>query len=562
VLVTSRSPEPWLGEVRRLPVGGLTPREADEYADYLLAPYPAARPRRAVRAFGELLEWLDGHPLSMRLILPHLDTTDPSALLDALRGAAPLPGTDEADDGRLTSLSASIAYSYAHLSESARRLLPAVCLFQGVADEDVLVAFSAVPAVPASFAAASREDWRRVLEEAAGVGLLTSLGVGMYQIHPALPAYLAARWRQEEPEDHDALRDAATGTLVAAYADFGRWLKRQIESGDAGLAFTVIGLHRRTMGHLLGHALTRKLWYEARGIIEPLSSYLKARGLVGEADSWTDQVLLATEGADGNVPQTDTPAGRLWLFVVGEKADRQRARFRLDEAERTYDQIRVTLEAQLASQQVKGDLSVAYHQLGRVAQDGGRLGEAAEWYRKSLVIKEGLGDRQGVSASYHQLGVVAQLEGQLGQAAEWYRKSLVISEELGDRSYMATSYHELGRVAQDGGRLGEAAEWYRKSLAIEKDLGHRRGMARTSGQLGLLAEQQGEVQLALEWTVRCVTVFEQFPHPLTSPGPRHLARLTATLGMEVLEETWRQVTGNPLPDNVREYVSRTGEGDG
>jgi hypothetical protein len=62
VLVTSRTPEPWLGEIRRVQVGGLTSREADEYADYLLAPYPAARPRRAARAFGELLEWLDGHP--------------------------------------------------------------------------------------------------------------------------------------------------------------------------------------------------------------------------------------------------------------------------------------------------------------------------------------------------------------------------------------------------------------------------------------------------------------------------------------------------------------------
>jgi hypothetical protein len=33
-------------------------------------PFPAAAARRTRRAFGELLEWLDGHPLTMRLILP------------------------------------------------------------------------------------------------------------------------------------------------------------------------------------------------------------------------------------------------------------------------------------------------------------------------------------------------------------------------------------------------------------------------------------------------------------------------------------------------------------
>ena len=51
-------------------MGGLPPEEAAEYAGELLAPYPAAASRRAGRAFGELMEWLDGHPLSMRLVLP------------------------------------------------------------------------------------------------------------------------------------------------------------------------------------------------------------------------------------------------------------------------------------------------------------------------------------------------------------------------------------------------------------------------------------------------------------------------------------------------------------
>ena len=58
---------------------------------YLLAPYPAARQRRERRSFGELLDWLDGHPLAMRLTLPRLDTTDPADLLAGLRGTAPCP---------------------------------------------------------------------------------------------------------------------------------------------------------------------------------------------------------------------------------------------------------------------------------------------------------------------------------------------------------------------------------------------------------------------------------------------------------------------------------------
>ena len=76
VVITSRTAEDWLGPIRRIEVGGLAREEAAQYAGALLAPYPAAAPRRARRAFGELLEWLDGHPLSMRLILPRLDASD------------------------------------------------------------------------------------------------------------------------------------------------------------------------------------------------------------------------------------------------------------------------------------------------------------------------------------------------------------------------------------------------------------------------------------------------------------------------------------------------------
>ena len=138
MVITSRAREDWLGEVRRITVGGLNRAEAAEYAGLLLAPFPAAQRRRERRSFGELLDWLDGHPLAMRLTLPRLQDTDPADLLADLRGTAPLPAGDDAGAGRLSSLGACITYSFAHLAGQARRLLPALSLFHGVADENVL----------------------------------------------------------------------------------------------------------------------------------------------------------------------------------------------------------------------------------------------------------------------------------------------------------------------------------------------------------------------------------------------------------------------------------------
>jgi tetratricopeptide (TPR) repeat protein len=634
VIITSRARERWLGQVRRIEVSGLNRAEAAEYAGYLLAPYPAAQARRERRSFGELLDWLDGHPLAMRLTLPRLEATGPADLLAGLCGTRPLPGAGDPDAGRTTSLPASITYSYTHLSAQTRRLLPGVSLFHGVADEDVLTLLSAVEGVPDRFAGIGREEWTAVLEDAARVGLLTGLGTGMYQIHPALPGYLAAGWHAEDPVAYGGERDACERALCTASAEFSRWLTGQIEFGNAGLAYTIIGLQRRTLGAMLGHALDRHAWNEAEGIVRTLDAYWDTRGLSEEADTWADRIMAAASPGQDK-PTGDSTARSLWLYTTTHQANRQYVDGQPDQARRTYRRALAYLQGQPETDWARGSIAVlyhqlgltaqvrgrleeaedwyrqsltikdelgnrpgmansygqlgnvardrgrleeaedwyrkaltlfeelgnrpgmalTYHQLGMTAQDRGRLEEADDWYHKALTIKQDLGDRPGVARTYHQLGNTAYLRGRLEEAEDWYRQSLTIEEDLGDRPQMATSYHQLGMTAQARRRLEEADDWYRQSLTIEEELGDRPGVASTYGQLGLLAQDRQQPGQALAWMIRCVTVFDQFPHPMTGPGPRHLARLTHELGMTALEQAWQQVTGQPVPQAVRDYLA-------
>ena len=677
VLLTSRAQETWLGRMRRIGVSGLNLTEAAQYANHLLEPYPSARRRRVRRSFGELLDWLDGHPLAMRLTLPRLDTVDPTDLLAALRGTAPPPVADAPPaaapgSGRTTSLAASITYSYAHLSERARRLLPAVSLFHGVADEDVLMLLSAAEGVPGRFAGISKDEWQAALADAARVGLLTGLGGGMYQVHPALPGYLAAGWNAENPSGYARERQECEQALCTACAAFSRWLTEQITSGDAALAFTVLRWEWRTLGAMLGHALDHRAWDDASGIVRALDAYWDARGLGAEAAGWADRILDAAVGP-GQAPSE--PASSLWLYTTIHQAGRQQDAGRQDQAAQTYRRTLAYLHDQPATSWTRDSIAVIYHQLGINAQDLGRLDEADDWYHKSLAMKENVGNRPGtaltyhglgmvarrrgrldeadewfrkalaieeelgngpgmarmyhqlgvtaedrgrleeaanwyrksltiseelgnrpyMAASYHQLGIIAQDLGRLEEAANWYRKSLTISEELGNRPYMASTYHQLGIIAQarerleeaddwyrksltikeelgnrpgmaityhqlgmtaqERGRLEEADDWYRKSLAIEEELGNRPGMATSYAQLGVLAEDQGQAALALTWNIRCVTLFDEFPSQLTGTGPSALVRLARQLGMPALEEAWREITGQPVPQQVRDYVA-------
>ncbi len=757
VIITSRTDEVWLGGVRRIGVAGLAAHEATEYAGELLAACPAAASRRATRSFGDLMEWLDGHPLSMRLVLPHLQTTDAGILLDGLKGTARLPESSEDDGngGRMATLAASIAYSYSHLPADTRRLLFAVSLVQSAAHVAALAGFSRAAGVPNRFRDASGPNWKAALEQAAQVGLVTRLGQGLYRLHPALPSYVAGQWRAEEPAAYDSQREAATRALLTAHSRLGAWCYKQIRTGNAGLAFTFLERERHTLGRLLGYALDHGLWSEAHGIAGSLSDYWDTRGLSEEARAWTDRARAAMEGPDGAAPALDSPAGALWLFLVGKQANRQMRSLHLDEAERTYREVLPVIQAQPASRQRQERLAVPYHQLGLIAQQRGRLDEATDWYAqalplweelgdqentargyyqlgriaeiqgrldeakdwharslairqdigdrlhaagnynqlgsiaeqqghldeardcyarslsikkelgdrrgaaityhqlgnlafgrghldqardwyarslgiheelgdqhgiatcyvslgnvahgrgrldeasdwygRALAIEEELGDRPGIVIPYHQLGIVAKDQGHLDEARDWYGRALAIEEELGDRPHMvgtyqglgalaqarrrldeaedwyarslaigkelgdrpsiATNYLNLGGLAQTRERLDEAEDWYARSLATSKELGDRPRMAASSGRLGLLAEARGQLAMALEWIVRSVAVFDEFPHPATGPGPRHLARLTSRLGIEALEERWQVVTGALLPQSVRDYVS-------
>ena len=592
VMITSRAQEGWLGEVRRITVGGLNRAEAAQYADYLLAPFPAARKRRERRSFGELLAWLDGHPLAMRLTLPRLDTTGPADLLAGLQGTTPLPVEEDAGPGRLSSLGACITYSFAHLSGQTRRLLPAVSLFHGVADENLLEVFSMVPGAPGRFAGVSKQEWTAVLQDAARVGLLTGFGGVMYRIHPALPGYLAAGWHAADPVGYSQEREACEQALCTASADFSRWANVQINSGNAPLAYAIIGWQRRTLGAMLGHALDRHAWDDARDIVRALDAYWDTRSLGDESAAWADRILDATVGPGQTPPE---PAESLWLHTTIQQGTRQQKAGQLDQAGRTYRRALAYLQDQPETNLTRRSTSVIYFQLGNIAHRRKRLDEAEDWYRKSLTIFDELGDRSGMAESYHQLGMTAQqrrrleeadnwsrkaltvkeelgdrsgmagtyhqlgtnafLHGRLDEAEKWYRKSLTIDEELGDRSGMADSYHQLGMIAQHRRRLDQAEEWYRKALTITEEVRDRPGMALTYGELGLLAEVRQQHGQALDWTVRCVTLFDQFPHPATGPGPMHLARLTKLLGMPALEAVWQQVTGQPVPQPVRDYVT-------
>ena len=525
VVITSRAREDWLGEIRRVPVPGLSRAEAAQYAQILLDPFPEAQRRQQHRSFGELLHWLDGHPLAMRLTLPLLQETDPKELLDRLRGIDPLPGGD--DGGvRLTSLSACVTYSLAHLGESDQRLLLALSLFDGIADENLLMLFSSMKEAPSRFAGATREEWAAVLQGAARVGLLSEISGGMFRIHPALPGYLAGAWLRADPDGYRQEREAAERALCAACADFSGWLTGQIGTGSAGPAHRIIGLQRQTLSAMLGHALDHHAWDDAGNILTALQAYWHARGLVAETDAWVDRIVAATTKS-GQQPVEGSES--LWLYSLGILASLRSEEGEFEKSAQANQQMIAWLEKGEVNESKRRGIAAAYHQSGIIAKYRGRLDEAESWYRKSLTFIEELGNHPAMASTFHQLGTIAQDRGRLDEADDFYRKSLTIEEELGDRSGMASTFHQLGRVAQDRGRLDEADDFYRKSFAIKEELGDRLGVASTYHELGVKALERRRPDEAEDWLRKSLTIKEELGDRLGVAITYHELGVTAQI---------------------------------
>lgn len=498
ILLTSRTPEDWLGGVQRVAVGRLIPDDAVQYADHLLAPLPSAAARRADLAFGELLTWLNGHPLSMRLILPHLETTEAADLLSALRGAAALP-----EDRLLT----GIAYSMAHLDPDDQRLLAAVCLFQGTVSAELLSIVFTSDDAPHRFRHVPGNRWEEVLHRAAHIGLLTAADYGWYGIHPALPAYLAGQWRAEDPDEFAAVERF----LVDAFPAVGAQMGEMTRSANAAKAYWLIGALRRTMGHLLSYALDHRLWLPALAILQPLREYWDRRWMVEESRAWGDRVLRAVESEDGFPGPLDESADMLWLSVISAEAQRlTRARL-LDDAEAMCLLARDRI---LAHSLDRAGLAILYHRLGEIAEARARWDDAENWHGQSLALEEELDDRAGIAWSHRALGDVAKARGQWDKARDRYLKSRDLKDELGDRRGVALACSALGNLAEIRKQWTEAQDWHREVRAISEELGDEDGSARAAHQLGSVAQRLGQFDAAEAWYHMSLEVSERMDDPL------------------------------------------------
>jgi tetratricopeptide (TPR) repeat protein len=527
VIMTSRSPEPWLGPTLRfeLPLSGLEGEERWEYCEIILREL-GLKVDRDDPEMKKLMDQLAGHPLAMRVVLPKLEHMPAGKVSEALRtNLAELGLSEQGEQGRLF---ATLRFVEQGLPEQLRPMMGLIALHEGH--------------LTASFLELMAEevnpDWTRerielLVAALVNAGLVSDHAGDTYEIHPLLTSYL--RSRGEAPEACQRAFVDVMGRLADDLAPRPYHEQRvPFLLCGANFHFALQLSQRLAMDQALA-ALNQSLatyaqhsrnFVEASRLFTELAQHCAAGAhWKGEAGAYHQLGIIATE-------QRDFATAQEWylksLDIKGKQGD-------LQGAASTYHTLgTVALEqrdfatagewylkslAISEKQNIPHLAAKTYYQLGKIAQEQQDFAAAREWNLKTLAIEEKQGNLEGAASTYHQLGVISAEQRDFATAREWILKSLAIKEQQGDLHGAAGTYHNLGVIAEQQRDFATAREWCLKSLAISEQLGDLHGAAGTYHNLGVIAEQQRDFETAREWYLKSLAISEK-------QGDLHVAGMT------------------------------------
>ncbi|MDZ8139136.1 MAG: tetratricopeptide repeat protein [Nostoc sp. DedQUE04] len=510
VLITSRREEPWLDCVYSLiNLRGLSQADAQELAAKILQTVGVER-KNLPAEYLELLKLLGGHPLSLRVVLPHLKMQTPSQIIEALwRGLDTFQGVEK--EGRDKSLTVSLDYSFAKLSEKARRHLPFLALFSERVNANLLHNFSANPdneygqTYKAVFGEnLQKADWLQLLNEAATAGIIEDLDYEtIYKIHPALPWYLR---QQLNLVAFQEVSNELEKKLLIFYAYLAAHYDKELIS-NAELATLVLQVEEPNLLQNLRLAEQQQEWANAQWILQALGNVYQRIGRKPEFKPLEQRALKQIGMLLADVKAKGKDAFDLWMYLRVNEANEAVHSTDLVGARKIYQEILDELIA-LNDSSVNDKIAVAYHQLGIVSQEQRQFDVAVDYYHKALKIYNDAGHLYSAASEYHQLGMIAQEQKQFDVAVDYYHKALNIKEDAGDLYSAASDYHQLGLLAQKQRQFDVAVDYYHKALKIYEDAGDLYSAAREYHQLGRVAQDHRQFSVAVEYYHKALKIFE------------------------------------------------------
>ncbi|MFX0115414.1 MAG: tetratricopeptide repeat protein, partial [Candidatus Hodarchaeota archaeon] len=152
--------------------------------------------------------------------------------------------------------------------------------------------------------------------------------------------------------------------------------------------------------------------------------------------------------------------------------------------------------------------ALRFHQ-GTIHDLKGELSQALEHYKRSLALREQLGDKYEIAMSLNAVGLIHRQKGELEQALPYFQQSLTFSKQLGNKNTMAISLGNIGLLHMVKGDLNQALEYCQESLTYFKEIGVKASIAAVLNNMGVLYMWKGDLDLALESYEQSLAIVEE-----------------------------------------------------
>ncbi len=503
LLVSRRETEHWLTAPHAtFALGGLHGKDRFELATRLMEE-SGTDPDRLGPEFLELLDLLDGHPLSMEVAVPLLKDVPSSVLLTELRRSMAdyQPGAGE--EARPVYLTVLLEHALAKMPRRTRTHLPFLSLFKGRVMMDILTHITQEGAYRSVMG--EQLGWgacRTLLRSARESGFLEPVTPSVYQIHPSMGwFYGRALYRQLPPDRVARLEDE----FVRVYADTADYFMETLyENQDSGT--TAILAEEGNLTQALGLSLENRQWGSAQLLVQPLAQVYRMQKRYPELRRLRRQLLdLAGHTAE---EAASNGATELWLYLLGTEASECIETNELGRA----DSLNRRLLDYFSSQpdpDTDPRTAAVHHQIGQVCLKRWQLDEAGEWFNRSLAIIEDGEDRGAVADDYYNLGLVRQYQRRYTEARDWFSKSLEIHQRLEDIEEMVKDFRSLGLCAQFRFEYQEAESWYHRAREILEDARDEETSVLIYHALGTVAHAQYQLEDAENWYKQALTLSDR-----------------------------------------------------
>ena len=477
----------------------------------------------------KLLELLEGHPLAMQVGMPLLKEAPASILVQEIaRRIAELDPAD-CEEARPTYLTATMDAAFSRMPRRIRTHLPFLALFQRRVLLDILTHL----AQETTYRSVMGDElgWgacRTLLRSAVASGFVERVTPSVYQIHTAFPwFYGRLLHRQVSTSGVRSLEQE----FLRVYTDTADYFMESLYE-DQEAAATAILAEEANLSQAIGLALEGKDWDSVQVLVQPLAQVYKMQKRRPELRRLRRKLLAEVTPGDGGAAAAQVAGGiDLWLYLVGTDASEAANFGELDYGENLNHQILDYLSAQPDSGK-DPRVAAVNHQLGVIAQRRRRLGEAEEWFLKSLAIIEDGEDKAAVADEYHSLGQVKQHQRLYAEAQEWFKKSLEIHQALQDPEEMVNDYRALGRASQFKLEYDEAESWYQQARAVVEEHRDEETAVLVYHELGTVCHARFLFDQAESWFRQALYLSDQQGKPRQMAVEfHHLGRLAQNRGL-------------------------------